>query len=89
MDLKEIQPEKVVIYCNLSDLETIVNKIVKDNTSDNKEERLIPRKEVAKILGVTLQTLYNWECNGMLVPVKIGRNVYYEHSAIDKMGDRK
>lgn len=38
---------------------------------------LIPKKEVMLRLDISHATLYNWEKNGTLIPVKVGKKCYY------------
>ena len=54
------------------------------------EESLLPKKDVIKLFGVTNGTLHNWAKSRYLVPVKIGRSVFYRDSDIKRMqGKRK
>lgn len=46
--------------------------------SDKSEEELITRYERAKQLDVSLPTLKNWEDQGLIHPVRIGRRVYFK-----------
>lgn len=39
---------------------------------------MIPANKAAEILMVTRNTLYRWEKNGMLMPVKVGGRVLYK-----------
>ena len=51
----------------------------------NRERPTLTRKETAKILGVTLSTLWKWAQMGYLVPVKIGTRVMYRPTDVDAM----
>lgn len=51
----------------------------------NREQPTITRKEAAKALNVTLTTLWRWEKEGYLTPVKIGTKVLYRATDIEKM----
>lgn len=56
-----------------------------ENAKPDGEDPLLPKHEVMVKLGVTNATLWNWERRNYLVPVKIGRRVYYKKSAIDRL----
>ena len=56
-----------------------------NNAKPDGEDPLLPKHEVMVKLGVTNATLWNWERRNYLVPVKIGRRVYYKKSAIDRL----
>lgn len=49
------------------------------------ELNLIPKREVMERLSVTHATLWNWEKKKYLVPVKIGRRVFYRCEDINKL----
>lgn len=51
----------------------------------NREKPTITREEAAKILNVTVQTLWRWAKEGILTPVKIGTKVLYRATDIEKM----
>lgn len=51
----------------------------------NREKPTITREEAAKILNVTVQTLWRWAKEGILNPVKIGTKVLYRATDIEKM----
>lgn len=55
-------------------------EIFKQNFSKYKDDDLVPRKEVARILKVDVSTLWDWTTTGKLKPHKIGRKVYYKRS---------
>lgn len=50
--------------------------------SDNS---LISKKEVMNGLGVSHTTLWKWEQKGYLVPIRVGKKVYYRRSDIEKL----
>jgi len=49
------------------------------------EDSLIPKKDVMSRLGVTHATLWNWEKKHYLMPVKIGRKVFYHSGDVDNL----
>ena len=46
---------------------------------------LIPKRDVMERLKVTHATLWNWEKKKYLLPVKIGRRVFYRSEDINKL----
>ena len=48
-------------------------------------DKLIPLKEVAETLNVSRCTLNRWNKDGYLVPIKIGRKVFYRQNDINKI----
>ena len=49
---------------------------------------LIPKKEVMIRLDITPSTLLNWKREGILVPIKIGRKVFYRSEDVVGIEDR-
>lgn len=49
------------------------------------EKPSISRKEAAKMLDVSLATLWKWAKDGYLVPVKIGTKVMYKMSDVEAL----
>lgn len=47
-----------------------------------KEDRLLSREEAAEMCGVDVSTLWRWDRDGYLKPVKIGRSVRYHTSDV-------
>lgn len=48
-------------------------------------DKLIPLKEVAETLNVSRCTLDRWNKDGYLVPIKIGRKVFYRQNDINEI----
>lgn len=48
-------------------------------------EDLIAKKDVVEGLGVSHTTLWKWEKSGYLVPVKVGKRVYYKRDDLEKL----
>lgn len=57
------------------------------NRIENEREReiLIPKEKVMSMLDVCSTTLWNWEKDSYLVPVKAGRKVMYRKTDIDEL----
>ena len=45
----------------------------------------IPKKEALDLLGVCDATLWHWARSGYLVPVKLGRRVFYRRTDIQRL----
>lgn len=48
-------------------------------------DKLIPLKEVAETLNVSRCTLNRWNKDGYLIPIKIGRKVFYRQNDINEI----
>ena len=48
------------------------------------DNKILTRREAAKLLNVSLGTLGNWERAGYIKPSRIGRRVYFTEKQIDK-----
>lgn len=48
-------------------------------------DKLVPLKEVAETLNVSRCTLNRWNKDGYLIPIKIGRKVFYRQNDINKI----
>ena len=55
-----------------------ITEVIKLNPKDSgNESNIISRTETAKLLGVSLTTLFIWNRDSILKAKKIGRRVYY------------
>lgn len=77
----------------LADIEQVVSRAVKKevaaflagfNQPEVKPSVLIPRREAANRLAISLTTLDNWAKNGIIHPIKKGGRVYFKESEIIK-----
>ena len=48
------------------------------------EIEYLTRKEVASLFKVSIQTIINWEDNGILVSYKIGNKVRYRYTEVQR-----
>ena len=67
--------------------EIVATELQKFKSNFNQEEReesfeLMSRDEVAKLLKVSLTTLFNWNNQNILANRKIGRRAYYLRSEV-------
>ena len=75
-----------------NDLLNFADTLIKETTAEVEErikaqengKKLLTRKEVCAMLGVTLPTLWRWEKKNILVPLKIGNKVCYRLSDVEK-----
>ena len=56
-----------------------------DSKAKQEDDTLLTKKEVMERLGVSSTTLWNWENDKYLLPVKVGRKVFYRLSDINQL----
>lgn len=94
MDIREIirsdstsQQLFIVSAQELIDIiDTSVKKTIqelKESVSKSNNDNLVPLKEVAETLNVSRCTLNRWNKDGYLIPIKIGRKVFYRQNDIN------
>lgn len=71
-----------LVYKTVSDVLDARAKNPQPAPSDEHDEELLTRKEVAALLHVTVLTLRNWERRGVLRPRRISRRVLYVRSEV-------
>lgn len=54
-------------------------------TETAKEDSLLSAKEVEKLLGVAHSTLWRWEKNNYLNPVRVGTKLFYKKSDVEQI----
>ena len=67
----------------LKDVRTELKEIVL-NFQPKKQPEYLTRKEVAKILKVSLVTLTDWNKKGVLKPYRLGNLIRYKREEIDQ-----
>lgn len=67
---------------------SLMNEQAKSTETETKE-RLMTQEEVAKHFGVTRNTLWRWEKQNYLVPLHVGRKVYYKSFDVERLTDKK
>lgn len=79
----------VQIVVTLSDLKefalTIVSEAMAAKEAEKKEEKYLTPDKVADIACVSKNTLWRWEKEGYLIPIKFGRKSFYKQSDINKI----
>ena len=64
---------------------SLISEAQKSKECEVKDETFLSVEETAKELRVTKPTLWRWDKDGYLKPVKIGGRVFYRRSDIDKL----
>lgn len=64
---------------------SLINAAKEMGRQQKEEEKYIPVKETAEMIGATRTTLWRWEKTGYLVPIKRGNSVYYRLSDITRI----
>ena len=68
-----------------ADLERILRNLVNDLISEREEvkkETYISANQVSNLLGVSKSTLWRWEKENYLVPVRVGNKLRYKESEV-------
>ena len=63
-------------------VEQTTEKLLKPMVKQSQEE-LLPKAEVLEKFNICPTTLWNWERKKYIVPVKIGRKVYYRQADVE------
>ena len=67
-----------------TEIKKVIN-LMNSQPSENEESKIISRIETAKLLGVSLTTLFIWNRDNILKGKKIGSRVYYlKNDVMDK-----
>lgn len=79
-----------ILQISLNDLREVVKdlyheerKRTEEAICAHREHATLTRKQTAKMLGVSLSTLWQWAKSGYLTPVKIGTKVMYRPSDVE------
>nr|DAE77629.1 MAG TPA: helix-turn-helix domain protein [Bacteriophage sp.]DAZ04136.1 MAG TPA: helix-turn-helix domain protein [Caudoviricetes sp.] len=96
MDIREIMrsnsSSQQFFLVNAQDLKNAIDASIQqviqelnEDVSKSNNDNLVPLKEVAETLNVSRCTLNRWNKDGYLVPIKIGRKVFYRQNDINKI----
>ncbi|MFP5155311.1 helix-turn-helix transcriptional regulator [Bacteroides clarus] len=96
MDIREIMrsnsSSQQLFIVSAQDLIDIIDTSVKktiqeleESVSKSNNDNLVPLKEVAETLNVSRCTLNRWNKDGYLIPIKIGRKVFYRQNDINEI----
>jgi len=82
--------EKIVLFSTeKNELKGIFAEVLKEelstffNKESKKDNRLYSRKEVAKMLGISLPTLHTWTKEGTIKAFRIGNAVRYKAEDVE------
>lgn len=89
-DLLNNDSENITISVNPTDLKEFALFILeegrKNNESkSNQNEQLLSKEDVKTRLNVSSTTLWNWEKKKYLIPIKVGRRIFYSSSDLDTL----
>ena len=85
MNTVKIEVNGLDIIALAEKIENLTNALNGNTASKPVEpttEKLITRIEVAKMLGVTLPTVYDWTKKGIITAYRIGNRVRYKEAEI-------
>lgn len=68
----------------LDDLKDELSRLMNSLKPEKKEDEYLTRKEVSKILKVSLVTVSDWSKKNILQPRRIGNLIRFKRSDIDK-----
>lgn len=96
MDIREIMrsnsSSQQFFLVNAQDLKNAIDASIQqviqelnEDVSKSNNDNLVPLKKVAETLNVSRCTLNRWNKDGYLVPIKIGRKVFYRQNDINKI----
>lgn len=96
IDLFSQAGANVILQINADDLRDIIRETVdgerrrmEAEMAARREQPTLTRKEAAKQLNLSEQTLLRWANDGFLIPVRAGRKILYRQSDIDELMRRK
>ena len=75
-----------------ADLEHILRNLINDLISEREEvkkETYISANQVSNLLGVSKSTLWRWEKENYLVPVRVGNKLRYKESEVKQLMEGK
>lgn len=83
-----------MILTSENDLKKIVADVISElqklePSEQKKEEKLFTSNEACEILRCSKPTLHRWKREGLIDHVRIGRNIRYRESDIEKIMNRK
>ena len=85
--MMEETKRNVQIVVNRDDLKFMFTEWMQEELSKHtqKQEVYLSRTKTALMLGVTLSTLWRWDKEKYLTPVRVGSKVLYRESDIQKV----
>ncbi len=74
---------------NLSDIKKVLREVLEEKSNDfakpvkSEDQEYLTRKEVAKLLKISLTTLNDWSKQGIVQAYRIGNRVLYKRKEIE------
>ncbi len=74
---------------NLSDIKKVLREVLEEKSNDfakpvkSEDQEYLTRKEVAKLLKISLTTLNDWSKQGIIQAYRIGNRVLYKKKEIE------
>lgn len=85
--------DQFVFISNKEDLKETLREVLREERTKEPELNLtikLDRREAAKFLGVSYQTMFNWTKSGVLTEHGLGRKKFYlKQELIDAMKNEK
>lgn len=85
----------VCLILSENDLRSVVREMYAEERqrtekaiAENREVPTISRRDAARMLNITTSTLWRWDKEGYLSPVKVGSKVLYRSTDIDRLLNR-
>ena len=82
----------LTLSISLEDLSTFANRLIEATKEEllptmvsAAKETLLTKKEVMEKFDVCHTTLWNWQRNRYLIPVKIGRKIHYRQADVERL----
>lgn len=77
----------IQVVVGLQDLKEFMHEVLEEAgfTKQKEEDVLLTPNEVSKTLGVDKTTLWRWEKNKQLMPIRIGCKVRYKSSEVEQI----
>lgn len=91
MSIKNIidQERNVQIVVNAADLKELFLEWINEKDSQiqavNEEDHYLSPNETVSILSISKPTLWRWEKQGFLMPIKVAGKKYYRKSDVDAL----
>ncbi|MDN5305554.1 MAG: Helix-turn-helix domain [Bacteroidota bacterium] len=73
----------------VTDIVSALKKNEQPTVEDEKEEKLLTSEEVCKILRCSRPTLHRWKRAGLIDFVRIGKNIRYKQTDLEKLIETK
>lgn len=89
--LAELAANGVILQVAAQDLKTLLEEAIREvqvtsykERLEQEDERLLSRKDVCALLNISDSTLWRWQNERYLTPIKIGNKSRYKYSEIKK-----